>query len=103
MPEAETNRGKVDPRTVWIAVGAVAGGLLAGPFHLSPGWLWGMGCGVLGGALGALAALLAGVSRLGWVRSLLAVLLFVGGLGGMWLLLAFVKATLMLVEVAQPQ
>jgi len=37
---------------VWVMAGAVAGGMLVGPFELEPAWLWGLIGGVGGGATG---------------------------------------------------
>ncbi len=82
-PRAETPR--VPPRQRWVVLGAIIGGILVAPYHLSPGWLWGGGAGVFG-ALTAVAA--------GWVwdrpwptalRLLIGLLVLVVGFGVIWL------------------
>lgn len=93
---------KVEPRTVWIVAGATGAGILAGPFHLDPGWLWGIGAGILGGAIGVLAGFLTSRPWPGWVRIPLALGAFLGGLFGLWVLLSFVKTVLLFEGAAQP-
>lgn len=71
--------------TLWLAAGAVAGGLIVGLFPPEPRWLWPMLGGAAGGALGLGAARLA-VLRWHWAfRAAAIAALLVAGLGGLFL------------------
>jgi hypothetical protein len=82
-PESSLRRG---PLTGWIAAGAVAGGLLAGTFRLEPALAWGMGYGLAGGALGALAGWVWRLPKLLAVRLTGVVLILAIGLFVLWLI-----------------
>jgi hypothetical protein len=68
-------RTRVD--TLWLAAGAVAGGVIVGLFPPEPRWLWPMLGGITGGALGLGAARLAGL-RWHWALRALAIVALLG-------------------------
>jgi hypothetical protein len=70
---------------VWLAAGAIAGGLVVGLFPPEPRWLWSLLGGVVGGALGLGAARIAGL-RWHWALRAAAVVVLLGaGLGALFL------------------
>jgi hypothetical protein len=93
---------KANMRTAWIVAGATVAGILAGAFQLDPGWLWGIGAGLVGGVVGALAGFLTSRPWPGWVRVPLALGAFLGGQFALWVLLSFVKTVLLFEGAAQP-
>jgi hypothetical protein len=58
--------------TVWLALGAMVGGMIVGLFPPEPRWLWSLIGGVTGGALGLGGARLA-ACRWHWALRLLAI------------------------------
>ncbi len=74
------------PEVLWVAAGAVVGGMIAGTFPAEPRWLWAIGSGAFGGVLGLAAG---AMTRLRWhwaLRTLAVTTLL--GLGFLGLFLA---------------
>jgi hypothetical protein len=73
--------------TLWLAAGAVAGGVIVGLFPPEPRWLWPVVGGVAGGALGLGAARLAGL-RWHWALRAAAIVVVLGvGFGSLFLVI----------------
>ena len=68
-----------------VLIGAAIGGVLVAPWHLQPGWAWGMAGGVVGGLLGGLSAVLATRSWPLPARVLAIILLLTAGFFLLWL------------------
>jgi hypothetical protein len=77
-------RGRAEQ--VGVVAGAIAGGIVVGSFNLQPSWLWGMGGGLAGGVIGALATYVATL-KWSWSLRAVAVLLIVGsGFFALWMI-----------------
>ena len=76
-------RTKAD--TIWLAAGAVVGGLIVGFFPPEPRWLWSLIGGLTGGALGLGAARLIGLKWHWTLRAAAVGVLLAVGFGGLFL------------------